>query len=297
MARKVIIACAVTGGAALSHRSKYVPITPKQIADECISAAKAGAAVVHIHVRNPETGVPSVEFDLYKEVVDRIKQVNEDVLINLTTGPGARFIRPVDGGMIIGEESFLLTPTERTTHISALNPDICSLDIGAMNMGEACLANQPSQLRMMGSKIVEAGVKPEIEVFDLGHIRLAADMISKGELPANPFFQLCLGISWGAPATTQAMLQMVSMLPENAIWSAFGISRMQMPMAAQSVILGGHVRVGLEDNLYLSAGQLSNGNAPLVDKAVAIIENIGEDVATPSEAAELLSLQAAKNKN
>ncbi|CAH1656112.1 beta-keto acid cleavage family enzyme [Chelatococcus asaccharovorans] len=291
MTRSVIITCALTGGARLNESGhKHVPITPEQIAADAIQAAEAGAAVVHIHVRDPKTGEPAMELGLYREVVERIRASKVDMLINLTTGPGARSFPRVDDPTKSQDGSIPRTPEFRTQHIVELKPDICSLDVATMNFGEAAIVNLGSHLRPMAAAIRQAGVKPEIEAFDLGHVWQAADMVSRGELPANPLFQLCMGIPWGAPATVEALLQMKSMLPVGSTWSAFAIGRNQFPMVAQTALLGGHVRVGLEDNLYLRKGELSVGNAPLVRRAVAILESLDLLPATPDEARRILQI-------
>jgi len=226
-----IISCAVTGGADNAHMNPAIPVTPGQIAAEALAARTAGAAVVHIHVRDPATGKPSRKLELYREVVARIRDSGSDVVINLTTGPGAR-----------------------------LQPD-------------------------------DAGVKPELEVFDLGHVALARRMVEQGHFAAPPFLQLCMGVPWGAPATPEAVLAMRAGLPAGALWSAFGISRHQFPTVALAAVLGGHVRVGLEDNLYLSRGVLAPGNAALVERAAALVRGIGAEVATPAEARALLGIE------
>ncbi len=290
MKRKVILTCAVTGGGAIGPKGKYVPITPEHIASEAVAAARAGAASVHIHVRDPETGAPSMALALYEEVVQRIRASGVDVLINLTGGVGGTYIPSLEPGNPIKE---VLSPYLRTQHIKKLRPDICTLDITTMNFGENAVVNTPAHLRIMSKIIQEAGVKPELEVFDLGQIDLANRLLAAGELPAPPFFQFCLGIRGGAPATTESMVMMRSLLAQNTLWSAFGIGRAQFPMIAQSVILGGHCRVGLEDNLYLEQGVLAEGNVPLVERAVTIIEALGCAVATPAEARELLSIGSA----
>jgi uncharacterized protein (DUF849 family) len=289
MTRKVIVTCAVTGAAALSRNSKYVPITPKQIADEVVSAAKAGAAIAHVHVRDPETGAASSELKLYEETVDRVRSSAVDIILNLTGGPGARFDPPVEeGGAVVG----VVSPAKRIQHIVKLKPEICTLDVATMNFGPTAIVNTPTHLKFMAAQMVAAGVKPELEVFDLGHVRLALQLLKDGDLPTPPLFQFCLGIPGGAPATTEAMLLMRSLIAASTNWAAFGISRAEFPMVAQSVILGGHVRVGLEDNLFLSDGELSPGNAPLVERACAIVNSLGCSVATPNEARALLSLPA-----
>lgn len=290
MKRKVVLTCAVTGGSALSRNSQYVPITPEQIANEAIAAARAGAASVHIHVRDPQTGAPSMKFELYEEVMQRIRHSGVDVIVNLTAGPGAGYAPTLDETAVPP----VLSPNVRTDHVSRLRPDICTLDVATMNFGDRAIVNTPPHLIAMAKSIKAAGVKPELEVFDVGHVGVAVRLLEAGHLPQPPFFQFCLGIPGGAPATTEAMLLMRSLIPPGAIWSAFGISRFQMPMVAQSVILGGHCRVGLEDNLYLEHGVLSEGNAPLVKRAVEIIRALGAEPATPAEAREILSLEAAR---
>jgi uncharacterized protein (DUF849 family) len=291
VARPVVITCAVTGGAPVTNLSPYVPITPAQIANECLAAARAGAAIVHIHVRDPETGRGSMENAYYREVVKRIRAADTDVLINLTTGPGGGFRpSPEDPGRAAPGSS-VARPERRVEHILELKPDLCSLDVATMNFSEDVFMNPPVHLKRMAELIYSAGVKPEFEVFDVGHVRLACDMLEKGFLHKPGLFQLCLGISWGAPATTEAMCLMRSLLPPDAVWAAFGISRAEFPMAAQAVILGGHVRVGLEDNFYIERGKLSPGNAPLVQRAVEIIRALGERPATCAEAREILGLK------
>lgn len=292
MARPVIISCAVTGGGDSTGTSPHVPVTPAQIAAEALAARAAGASIVHIHVRNPETGKPSRDVALYRETVARIRDAGTDLIINLTTGPGARVV-PGDGDMTrLGKGSTLVSPEERVAHVLELRPEICSLDVATMNFGASAMVNVPAHLARMAALIREAGVKPELEVFDLGHARLAARMVADGQIAAPAFAQICLGISWGAPASPEGMLAMRALLPEGAQWSAFGISRHQFPMAAQAVIAGGHVRVGLEDNLYLSRGVLAPGNAPLVERARVIVEALGDTVATPAEARAILGLAA-----
>jgi uncharacterized protein (DUF849 family) len=289
MARKVMITCAVTGGGPMTPNSKHVPITPKQIADEVINAARAGATIAHIHVRDPKTGAPAMDLDLYTETVERVRSSSVDIILNLTGGMGAGYEPPLEEG---GETVSVVSPAKRTEHIVQLGPEICSLDIATMNFGTRAIVNTPTHLKYMAARMVAAGVKPELEVFDLGQLGLALQMLKDGDLPKPPLFQFCLGVTGGAPATTEAMLLMRSLVEAGATWSAFGISRAQFPMAAQSVILGGHVRVGLEDNLFLSEGELSPGNAPLVERACTIVHSLGCSVATPNEARALLSLTA-----
>ena len=291
MSRPVIISCAVTGGSVeAAKRSPHVPVTPEQIADECIAAAKAGAHITHIHVREPNTAAATLEPRYFREVVDRIRSSDVDVLINLSTGFGGIFSPSRDNPRLASPESNITTPEERVGHVLELKPDLCSLDIVSMNLSTAAFINVPQHLEKMANLVTAAGVKPELEVFDHGHLRMAADMVRRGVIKSPPLFQMCLGIDWGAPADTETMLLMRNQLPAGSIWAAFGISRLQFPMAAQAIVLGGHVRVGLEDNLYISQGKLSPGNAPLVRRAVQIIEAVGERPATMAEARELLCL-------
>lgn len=289
--RNVIITCAVTGAADHTHINPAVPITPEQIANECLAAYRAGAAIVHIHVRDPETGKPSMEEALYREVVDRIRQENDEVIINLTTGPGARIvINDYEEPTNLGKGTTLTSPGNRVIHIENIRPDICSLDIGSFNFGPHIFVNTPDLVTEMAKKIAKTGVKPELEVFDLGGLRQAKALI-KQDLVKKPYlFQICLGIPWAAEATPEIMMTMRNLLPEDSVWASFGISKDQLPMVAQSVILGGHVRVGLEDNLYLSKGELAPGNASLVERAVNIINNMGYNVASPNEAREILKI-------
>ncbi|HEU5272857.1 MAG TPA: 3-keto-5-aminohexanoate cleavage protein [Xanthobacteraceae bacterium] len=288
MQRKVIIACAVTGSADTPGKNPAVPVTPAQIAQSAIDAAKAGAAIVHIHVRDPETTRPSMELAHYREVVERIRSSGTDVVINLTTGPGARFAPGADEPLKVGPGTNLKTAAERVRHVVELKPEICSLDMGSMNMGQYVFVNTPAILENMAVAIREAGIVPELEVFETGHLLLAKRMIETGHIKPPGMFQICLGISWAQPATTEAMTYMRNLLPPNSPWFAFGISLHQFPMVAQTVLLGGHVRVGLEDNIYLGKGQLAPSNAALVEKAAKIIEVLGDHVATPAEARQML---------
>ena len=290
MARKVIITCAVTGGADTAGKSKAVPVTPEQIARAVCDARNAGAAIAHIHVRDPKTGKASMELQYYREVVEAVRASGCDILVNLTTGPGSRFVPSDEDPRVGGPGTTMTPPLDRCRHVVALHPDICSLDVGSMNFGETGFVNTPAHLRIMAKAIAEAGVKPELEVFDTGHVMLARRLIEEGHIAAPALFQLCLGIPWGAPATTESMLLMRDLLPEGSMWAGFGISRMQFPMVAQAVILGGHVRVGLEDNLYIDHGVLAPSNAVLVERAVRIVESLGEKVAEPEEARQILGL-------
>ena len=288
MQRKVMIACAVTGSADTPGKNPAVPVTPAQIAQSAIDAAKAGAAIVHIHVRDPQTTRPSMELAHYREVVERIRGSGTDVLINLTTGPGARFLPGPDDPWKPGPATNLKIPAERVKHVVELRPDICSLDMGSMNMGGYAFINTQGYLEAMATTIRDTGVLPELEVFEAGHLLLARRMIETGHIKGPGMFQICLGISWGQPATPEAMTYMRGLLPKDSPWFAFGISLHQFPMVAQTVLLGGHVRVGLEDNIYLAKGQLAPSNAALVEKAAKIVEILGDHVATPADARQIL---------
>ena len=294
MARKVMIACALTGAADTPGKNPAVPVTPKQIAESGIAAAKAGAAIVHIHVRNPETTGPSMELAHYKEVVDRIRDSGTDVVINLTTGAGARFIPGSNDPMVPDPRSTMSTPAQRVRHVVELKPEICSLDMGSINMGNYAFVNTVPHIEEMAIAIRDAGVTPEIEVFEPGHILLAKRMIQTGHFKTPTLFQICLGVTWGTPATPDAMKFMRDLLPPtDNTWFTFGCAAQQFPMVAQAMLYGGHVRVGLEDNLYLSRGKLAPSNAALVEKAVDIIEAMGEELATPAEARQMLGLRKA----
>ncbi|GAA4344028.1 3-keto-5-aminohexanoate cleavage protein [Variovorax defluvii] len=289
MSHTTIISCALTGGGDTTAISAHVPVTPKQIAGEALAARAAGAAIVHIHVRDPETGKPSRELRLYQEVVDRIRDAGSDVLINLTTGAGGRYV-PDESDPNRNAIAGMATPEQRMEHVLQLRPDICSLDIGTMNFGAHAFLNLPAGVEKMAAAIRAAGIKPELEIFDLGHAAYARHLYDRQLLDGPLWFQFCLGVPWGAPATAESLMAMRQLLPPEACWSAFGISRYQFPMVAQAVLLGGHVRVGLEDNLYLTRGQLAPGNASLVERAARIVRELDAEVATPDQAREILGL-------
>ncbi|MBT5266957.1 MAG: 3-keto-5-aminohexanoate cleavage protein [Rhodospirillaceae bacterium] len=290
MATKTVITCALTGGADSADMNPAVPVTPEQIAKSALDAEAAGASIVHIHVRDPETGKASMDPALYREVVARLRDTDTKLIINLTTGPGANFIPGDEDPIVAAPGSTLRRPEERTAHVEELRPEICSLDVATLNFGPRVFMNTPDHLRIMAQRIKDAGVKPELEVFDTGHVRLANQLVSEGLIEGTPVYQLCLGISWGAGSTPESLLHMRSLLPEGANWSAFGISRQQMPIVALASMVGGHCRVGLEDNLYISRGELASGNGQLVERAVQVIHSIGGDVATPDEAREIFGL-------
>ena len=289
MSRPVIISCAVTGSGDTTSHSPFVPITPKQIADDALAAHAAGAAIVHLHVRHPETGAPSRDIGLYREVVQRIRDSGSSVVINLTTGIGARF-SPDESDPNRNASPGMALPEDRMNHVLELKPDICSLDVATMNFGKHAFINTPDHIEQIAKAVRAAGVKPELEVFDLGHLALARHLYGKGLFAEPPFFQFCLGVPWGAPATVESMQTMKSMIPPGSNWSAFGVGTQQFPMVALAIVLGGQVRVGLEDNLYMAKGVLAEGNAPLVERTVRIVRDLGAEVATPADARKMLGL-------
>ncbi|WP_087718182.1 3-keto-5-aminohexanoate cleavage protein [Salinicola salarius] len=291
MNRDVILTCAVTGAGDTAGKHPDLPITPKQIADSALDAARAGASIVHLHVRDPETGGVSHSTDHFREVVERIRESDVDAVINITAGGGGDLFPEIRDGVIHGlEGTDLQTAAERHEPVGQLLPELCTLDCGSLNFGDMVYLNSADWLREHARLIQQAGVKPELECFDLGHVWFARQLVDEGLIDGDPLFQLCLGIPWGAEADTETMLAMRNKLPENAIWSAFGIGRQQFPMAAQSMIMGGHMRVGLEDNLYLSKGVFAT-NAQLVERAATIVENLGGKVQTPQQTRESLALR------
>jgi uncharacterized protein (DUF849 family) len=291
MNTEVIVTCAVTGAGDTVGKHPAIPVTPQQIADAVIDSANAGASVAHIHVRDPDTGKGSRDCRLYREVVERVRSRNVDIILNLTAGMGGDFELGDRDPKIAGPNTDLVGPLERLVHIEELRPEICTLDCGTLNFGDGNLIyiSTPAYLRAGARRIRELGVKPELEVFDTGHLWFASQMHKEGLLDDPPLFQFCLGIPWGAPADTTTMKAMKDNLPSGAVWAGFGIGRMQMPMVAQAVLLGGNVRVGLEDNLYLGKGVFAS-NGQLVEKAIKIIELLGARALTPAEARRKLGL-------
>ena len=291
MNHEVLLTCAVTGGGDTAGKSDKVPVTPKQIAAAAIEAAKAGASIVHCHVRDPETGQNAFKTELFAEVVERIRESETDIVINLTGGNGGAIVVDDNKPYEWQEGSDLTTPEGRVAHAVKLQPEICSLDTGSINFSDNTVyLGHASALREMARRMQAAGVKPEIEVFDVGPIMLARQLIADGVIDSPPLFQFCMGIGTNAPADTEVLLAMRKIIPQDAIWSAFGISRWQMPMVAKAVLLGGNCRVGLEDNLYLERGVLAS-NGQLVEKARRIIESLGARVLTPEEARKKLKLK------
>ncbi|MFB4161379.1 3-keto-5-aminohexanoate cleavage protein [Geomicrobium sp. JSM 1781026] len=291
MNNKRIITAALTGAGDTTSKSKHVPITPKEIADSAIESAKAGAAIAHIHVRDPKTGKLSHDVELFKETVERIREADTDVIINITAGGGGDFVPSLETPTAGGPGTDIQTPQERHEPVGKLLPEICTLDCGSLNFGDEVYLGPAGWLREHAQLIKDSGVKPEMEIFDTGHIRLANQLISEGLIEGNPMYQFCLGIPWGADADAETIDYMRKRTVEGSHWSAFGIGRMQLPMVAQSALLGGNVRVGLEDNLYLEKGVLGS-NEQLVDRAVSVLNSVNLEPMTPREAREQLNLKA-----
>jgi uncharacterized protein (DUF849 family) len=285
---KLVVTVSVTGGMG-DINTPNIPVTPKQIAQSAVEAGKAGASVAHIHVRDLETGHQSMKFELYKEVFDRIRD-NSDILINLTTGSGARIVPDNKDPIGFAPGTTLCTPEKRLEHVLILKPELCSLDIGSLDFGRHVFVNYIEHVEWMAEQIKEARITPELEVFTLGHIEIAKHLIDTGRVKKPTLFQLCMGIPWGIPANTFNMTAMVNALPDDSMWAGFGISAKCFPMLAQSVILGGNVRIGLEDTLYLERGVKAKSNGELVEKAVSLIRLFGKEPASPSETKELFGL-------
>ena len=294
MNREVFITCAVTGSGGTQDRSPHVPRSPRQIAESALEAAKAGAAIVHCHVRDPETGAPSRDLSLYREVTDRIRDAEIDVVLNLTAGMGGDItFGGVDAPLPVDEAGTdMIGATARVAHVAECLPEICTLDCGTMNFAEAdyVMTNTPGMLRAMGRMMTDLGVKPEIEAFDTGHLWFAKQLVEEGVLDAPALVQLCMGVPWGAPDDLNTFMAMVNNVPPDWTFSAFSLGRNQMAYAAAAVLAGGHVRVGLEDNLWLEKGVLAT-NAQLVERAVTIVSKMGARVIGPSEVREKLGLQ------
>ena len=286
-----IITCAITGNIVKPGMHPDLPITPEQISKACLDAADAGAAAVHIHVRDPQTGMPSMELGLYAEVMERIRSRNRHLIINLTTGPGGRFIPSAENPQVAAPGSTLMLPERRVEHIEALRPDIATLDLNTMNSGADVVINTPTNVARMAKVIRDAGVKPEIEIFDSGDLNMAHDLIKDGVLEGPGLFSFVLGVKYGFSATPATMAYAASQLPQGAQWTGFGIGRQAFPMVAQAWLLGGHVRVGFEDNLFISKGQLAKDNAELVSRARLIVESLGGAIASPQEARDMLGLK------
>ena len=293
MTAKTFITCAVTGNITRPDQTPHLPITTEQIANECLAAAGEGAAAVHIHVRDPRTGKPSMDVGHYRDVMERIRKRDTFLIVNMTTGPGGRFVPSEGDPKQYAPGTTLLPPLERLKHVVELKPDVCSLDLNTMNSGPDVVINTPANVRKMAKAMQDAGVLPELEVFDSGDMNLARDLIADGTIKGPGLFTVVMGVKYGFASLPETVFYAKSLLPPGAIWSAFGIGRAEFPMVAQTWLLGGNVRVGLEDNIYLSKGVLAKGNAELVAKARRILEDLGGAVASPKEARAMLGLKAA----
>ena len=296
MDRPTILTCAVTGNLTTPQQTPHLPITPSHIADECLAAAEAGAAAVHIHVRNPETGQPSMNLALYEQVVDAIRRHNPQLIINLTTGPGGRFVPGDDDPKVAGSGTTLMRPELRVQHIAALKPDICSLDLNTMNSGDQVVINTPRNVTRMAKVIRDAGSTPELECFDSGDLVLAKKLIDDGVLDGPGLYTIVTGVRYAFPFSTAALSFAQSLLPTGAQWSAFAIGRQAFQAVAQSFLLGANVRIGLEDTVYLDKGRLAQSNAELVGKARRIVEDLGGRLATATEARQLWKLRPTNSQ-
>jgi uncharacterized protein (DUF849 family) len=289
---KVVVTCAVTGNLTTPDQTPHLPITPGEIAESALGAAEAGAAVAHLHVREPGTGKPSMAIELYREVVERIRAKNPRLILNITTGPGGRFVPSEDDPKVAGPGTTLLPPEHRVEHIPVLRPEICTLDLNTMNSGREVVINTPGNVRRMAKVIAAAGVKPEIELFDSGDIALLHDLLADGTLAAPPLCSFVMGVRYGFQPGPETVLYARDLLPGDAEFTAIGIGRASFPTVVLSYLAGGHVRVGLEDGAYLARGVLAPSNAALVEKARRIVEDLGGQIATPAEAREILGLRA-----
>src|ERR1700678_2646641 len=288
--RPVILTCSVTGNLTSREQTPHLPVTPKEIARSALEAGDAGAAVIHLHVRDPETGAPSMEIAHYRETMTRIQDGNPDLILNITTGPGGRFVPSRDEPSRAGPGTTLLAPEKRVEHIALLRPEICTLDLNTMNSGKTVVINTPENVRRLAAIIREAGSRPEIELFDSGDVALLADLIEDGTIDGPPLCSLVTGVRYGFQPSPETVLYATKLLPSGSIWGAFGIGRAAFPMVAQSLLAGGHVRIGLEDTIYVDRGILARSNAELVTKARSIVEHLGSVTAKPSEARLILGL-------
>src|SRR6201998_2886222 len=287
---KVIITCAVTGNLTTPEQTPYLPISPQQIADACVGAADAGAAIVHIHVRDPLTGRPSMLLDHYVDVVQRTRARNPELILNITTGPGGRFVPSKDDPKVAAEGTTLMAPEKRVEHIAALRPDICTLDLNTMNSGREVVINTPPNVRRMAKVIAEAGVKPASEVFESGALALMGDLLADGTLQGPVLCSFVMGVRYGFQPSPETVLYARGLLPSDAEFTAVGIGKAAFTTVAQSYLAGGHVRIGLEDSVYLSRGQLAPSNAAMVEKARRIVEDLGGQIATPRETRDIVGL-------
>jgi len=293
----VIITCAVTGNLTTPEQTPYLPITPEQIADACLGAANAGASIVHIHVRDPLTGQPSMLLDHYVDVVQRIRARNPELILNITTGPGGRFVPSKDDPKVAAEGTTLMMPEKRVEHIAALRPDICTLDLNTMNSGREVVINTPGNVRRMAKVITEVGVKPEIELFDSGDIALMHDLLADGTLQGPMLCSFVMGVRYGFQPAPETVLYARDLLPHDSEFTAIGIGKAAFTTVAQSYLAGGHVRVGQEDSVYLSRGRLATSNAEMVAKARRIVEDLGGTIATVKEARRIVGLPMRSAKS
>ena len=293
MQRTTILTCAVTGNQTMREQNPALPVTPSEIARSAVDAAKAGAAIVHLHARDPATGRGTMRAELFDEIVARIRDTGCDVILNLSTGEGGRFIPSESNPQVAAPGSTLMLPELRVSHVERLRPEVCTLDFNTMYSGSSVVINTPRNLEVMARLVQAAGVVPEIEIFDSGDLQLALSFVERGILHAPLMWQIVLGVRYGAMADPQTMMYFASRLPAYAQWTAFGIGKMAFPMLAQSYLLGGHVRIGMEDTVYLDRGVLTPGNAALVEKGIGIVESLGGRIATVVEARAMLGLHEA----
>lgn len=288
--KPTILSCAVTGTFTTPEHNDTLPVSPAEIAADCIEAARAGASICHIHVRDPDTARPSMEFSYYEEVVKLIRASDTDLIINLTTGPGGRYVPDDNNPAVAAPATTLTTAAIRTEHIIRLKPEICTLDLNTMWFGGGAVINSPKSIREMAARIYAAGVKPEFEVFDSGDIQLACELMNEGTLKQPALFQIVTGVQYGFAPGPESMLYAKSLLPAGCEWAAFGASRWAFPMLAQAFLLGGHCRIGMEDAVYLEKGVKCKGNRELVEKAVSIIRSLGGTIATVDQSRDILQL-------
>lgn len=288
---KTVITAAITGAVTSKEKTPYLPVSPEEIAISSLEAAEAGASVVHIHVRDPKTSLPSMDVEYYRDTVDRIKKENNKVIINLTTGPGAYYLPSMTNLAHGAPSSLLLMPDKRVEHVELIRPDICSIDFNTMHQaGDGIRINHRRITREMVKRVQAVGCKPELEIFDSGDFHIAQEFVADGTIESPPLWQFAMGIKYGWSASPETLDYARRQLPVGAVWSAFGIGQMEMPLVAQSWLYGGHVRVGLEDNIYLEKGVLAKTNAELVSKAVRIIKDLGGQVADCQESRQILNL-------
>ena len=291
MNQPTILTCAVTGNLTTPEQTTYLPVSTEQISTACIEAHDAGAAAVHIHVRDPKTGKPSMDLDLYAEVVQTLRRERPQLIINLTTGPGGRYVPNAQDPKVCATGTTLLPPEQRVEHISVLRPDICSLDLNTMNSGEQVVMNTPANVRRMAKVIREAGCVPELECFDTGDLVLAQHLIADGHLQGPGIYSVVMGVRYSLPFSTQAMQMARSLIPAESEWTAFAVGRSAFQCVAQAYLLGGNVRIGLEDTIYLDRGQLARSNAELVSKARRIVQDLGGALATSEQARQRWGLR------